>query len=603
MEGNVISIKKHLINQEAAYYEKCTTHTSSTTKTEPTTSTLATTTDFITTTTTSTTTTTTTTTSTTTTTTTTTTLSTTTSASIFNFQTSNNNKYDPFIYNFGTSDNQNQNFDNSNSIFYTTQQIKPESSKDFASIRQDGTRTSSYQTKPDEIFKTNTPEIQTTEIPQTETTTKKTTTTTKARTTIRTTETTRQPIITELSSLTEPTESRSSKSKIQEQLDKILVEQTSLIKSRNSTKTVQKTPKTTTAIPSKLLYEFLKNNLNDMSKIDHLLINFDHIDLKANTLEVLTSDKSLIFYMKIMNRTDIFKGIKNGAAYLHAKTNFVLNLNERASDLCLTSSLGKTNNKNRLNKLNSNLNELKYDMSCGNGWTVSFWIKVSNLNLFDKTIVKVDNLVNNRIDDYSKFFILKLSNFDLKIQFLFKRKLWTVNQNIIWKSEWTMITLTWSEFEGITIYVNDKKLLCQQMFEYYSTKEDSVSELAKNENSAVNGKSSAQSYNSFNSQSSQTIDQEYEKFKKRSYADPNSATPGVIYIGLNNKVNKFGRKFYWSYRDESSNPQSNLLLASSFSEAILIDELAIINYRMNSKEIAQIYLKGKCLLLKKKLNY
>src|SRR5437868_4557279 len=69
----------------------------------------------------------------------------------------------------------------------------------------------------------------------------------------------------------------------------------------------------------------------------------------------------------------------------------------------------------------------------------------------------------------SKFFILKLSNFDMKVQFLYRRKLWTVLQNVIWKSEWTMLTFSWSEFEGITIYVNDKKLLCQQLYEYYKS--------------------------------------------------------------------------------------------------------------------------------------
>jgi hypothetical protein len=342
---------------------------------------------------------------------------------------------------------------------------------------------------------------------------------------------------------------------------------------------------------SQFSYSFLKqihDNVKNTSleKIDTLLINFDHIDLKSNTLEVSTSNKNTFFAMKITNRTDIFKGVKNGAVYLHSKTSFSLNLNEYASDFCLTSSFFKPNLfKSKNKKLKKTIIQQIYDSTCDNGWTVSFWIKVTNLNLFDKTILKVDNLINNQIDDFSKFFVLKLSNFDIKIQFLYKKKLWTVNQNIMWKSEWTMLTLTWSEFEGITVYLNDKKLLCQQMYEYYNVRDDadSMNGGNKNDNLFLGGKA-------YNFENNVAKEAAFEKLRKRSR--DSAALAGLIYIGLNNNVNRYGRKFFWSYRDESSNTQQNVLLASTFSEAILLDEMVIINYKISSKDIMQIYLKG-----------
>jgi len=199
----------------------------------------------------------------------------------------------------------------------------------------------------------------------------------------------------------------------------------------------------------------------------------------------------------------------------------------------------------------------------------------------------VDNLINNQIDDFSKFFVLKLSNFDIKIQFLYKKKLWTVNQNIMWKSEWTMLTLTWSEFEGITVYLNDKKLLCQQMYEYYNVRDeaDNMNGGNKNDNLFLGGKA-------YNFENNVAKEAAFEKLRKRSR--DSAALAGLIYIGLNNNVNRYGRKFFWSYRDESSNTQQNVLLASTFSEAILLDEMVIINYKISSKDIMQIYLKGMC---------
>lgn len=249
------------------------------------------------------------------------------------------------------------------------------------------------------------------------------------------------------------------------------------------------------------------------------------------------------------------KGIRNGAVYLHSKTGFILNLKENSHDFCLTSSFLNLSHRNNLTKINQ---LAKSD--CSNGWSVFFWIKISNLIFFDKTILKVDNLNDhsnsNRLNKNSKYFVLKLSNSDVKIQFLFKRKLWTINQNVLWKSEWTMFSLMWTEFEGLTLHLNDKKIICQQTFEYYSQREisNNLSNLFSSEDS-------------FHSES------------------------GNIYIGFNNKQNNSNKKLFSNiFKDEFSNYQ-NSLLASSFNEAILIDELNIKDYKISAKEILQNYLR------------
>jgi hypothetical protein len=292
------------------------------------------------------------------------------------------------------------------------------------------------------------------------------------------------------------------------------------------------------------------NQAND--KLDKLLIDFDNIDRKRNTIQVKSSLNNTQFAMRIFNRTDVFKGVRNGAIYLHSKTNFMLNLNQHSSDFCLTSQ-----------RLNS---------ACSNGWTVSFWIKISNLNLFDKTILKVDNLNTNRVDFNSKFFLIKLTNFDLRVQFLYKRKLWTIVQNVLWKSEWTLLTLTWSEYDGITLYINEKKLLCQQLYDYYSMRDD----LTRRDDFLVSsGRKPSDVYN-----------EATDTYSKRSFG--NELQSGVIYIGLNNQLNRFGRKFFWNY--ESSN--QNVLLASTFSEAVLLDQMSLVNHLLSSKEIMESFYKG-----------
>ena len=45
---------------------------------------------------------------------------------------------------------------------------------------------------------------------------------------------------------------------------------------------------------------------NQSHKIKSLLINFDHIDSQRNVMEAISDDRK--FPIKIINRTDIFKG-------------------------------------------------------------------------------------------------------------------------------------------------------------------------------------------------------------------------------------------------------------------------------------------------------
>lgn len=131
---------------------------------------------------------------------------------------------------------------------------------------------------------------------------------------------------------------------------------------------------------------------------------------------------------------------------------------------------------------------------------------MSYLSLFDKTLLKVDNFYDQQIADHSKFFTLRLSSFEIKIEFLYKRKLWSIQQSVVWKSEWTMLTLTWQEFEGLSLYVNSVRLLCQQTFEYYSPNEQYSSSKMK-----------------------------VDKYK-RSQIYVNNTYGSILFIGINNKL-------------------------------------------------------------------
>jgi hypothetical protein len=227
--------------------------------------------------------------------------------------------------------------------------------------------------------------------------------------------------------------------------------------------------------------------------------------------------------------------------------------------------------------------------SCDQGWTVSFWIKVSNLNLFDKTIIRVDTFSNKPLKQYNtnsmKYLIIRISNFDIRTQFLYKKKLWTLTQNVIWKSEWSQLSITWHEFEGITVYINERKIICQQHFEFYNHKED------KNKMSSFNFGDSISEFLNFQNIFTKSVtyfDSETNSSSINFINANNYNVQSLIYIGLNNKAKSVNRKMYWMNREE----QNNVLLTTAYAEAILIDELLIYNYRLNSKQILELYLKG-----------
>ena len=112
--------------------------------------------------------------------------------------------------------------------------------------------------------------------------------------------------------------------------------------------------------------------LRRQAELNSVHVNFDYVNIAMNSLEVATSREDVKFQMEIVNRTDIFKGIQNGAVYLHAKTGFMLDLAEHANDFCLTSRVSEG-----------------VDLSCSKGWSVSFWFKIFSRVYFDKTILQV----------------------------------------------------------------------------------------------------------------------------------------------------------------------------------------------------------------------
>ena len=334
-------------------------------------------------------------------------------------------------------------------------------------------------------------------------------------------------------------------------------------------------------------------------KLNYLSINFDHINVRNNTSKVLSSLSDLTFDLNIVNRTDIFKGVRNGAIYLHSKTYFTLNLNEHIENFCITS----VNAKNKLmqfRKQNIKIIEPNINSdACEQGWTISFWIKVSNLNLFDKTIIRVDTFSNRPLKQYNsnimKYLIIRISNFDIRAQFLYKKKLWTLTQNVIWKSEWSQLSITWHEFEGITVYINERKIVCQQHFEFYNHKEDRNKMGSFNFGDSFNDFLNIQTYLS---KSVAFFDSEtYNNASGSNFMNINNNNNNIqslIYIGLNNKAKSVNRKMYWMNREE----QNNILLTTAYAEAILIDELLIYNSCLNSKQILELYFKG--ILSKKK---
>lgn len=109
-----------------------------------------------------------------------------------------------------------------------------------------------------------------------------------------------------------------------------------------------------------------------------------------------------------------------------------------------------------------------------------------------------------------------------------------------------MFTLSWTEFEGLSVFVNDKLFSNEQSFEYYSP-------LAATRNRF-----------SFNTR------------REFDYSNIQGDGSSNILVGLNNEVEMVNSK----------------LKEESFSESILIDELEINNYRLSVKEISEYYLKS-----------
>ncbi|RNA07694.1 hypothetical protein BpHYR1_014416 [Brachionus plicatilis] len=288
-------------------------------------------------------------------------------------------------------------------------------------------------------------------------------------------------------------------------------------------------------------------------KLENLFINFDSIDIVENRVEVLTSGR-LKYWAKIENKTDILRGIRNGAIYLHSKTSLSLDLMEQSQDLCVTSLKDARD---------------KFDQSCVNGWTVSFWFKVSYLNLFDKTILKVDNFIDNKVTDFSKYLLIKISNWEVRVEFLYRRKFWSIAQKFVWRPEWTMLSMTWSEFEGLSVFINGNRLFSQQLFEYYS---------------------SSDIYGAMKSNNFEDIleDEKLVNYlAKRSFNLTQNL--GVINIGLTNKISQNTRKFFFSYRDRIAAQNSSQ--TAVYSESILLDQMFILNKKIGSREIYNLYVK------------
>lgn len=225
-----------------------------------------------------------------------------------------------------------------------------------------------------------------------------------------------------------------------------------------TTATISKAYKTNDT-PILLVSEPSNELLQSEPQINSLHINFDNINIAMNSIEVESSQKDVKFQMDIVNRTDIFKGIREGAVFLHPNTGFLLNLAEHANDFCLS----------------SRAIEGGVDEACARGWSVSFWFKIFNRVLFDKTMVQVDNR------EAGKIFAIKVSSHRIRIQFLYESKLWSVEKELVWLSEWSMLTVTWTEFEGLTVYVNNKLISYQQSFEYYSPQADQKTSMFEEE--------------------------------------------------------------------------------------------------------------------------
>jgi hypothetical protein len=68
--------------------------------------------------------------------------------------------------------------------------------------------------------------------------------------------------------------------------------------------------------------------------------------------------------------------------------------------------------------------------------------------------------------------------------------------------------------------------------------------------------------------------------------------PGTIFVGFNNEVPEHSRAFFWNFNNEAFDGGEQ----ESLSEAILLDELDIKNFRSQTKDIFENYLRSKFYL-------
>ena len=289
---------------------------------------------------------------------------------------------------------------------------------------------------------------------------------------------------------------------------------TTLISSTvSTTKTTAKS--TSTSLKTTSYSTSTKSHItNTPNRIGFLKIDFDFIS-KGN-LKVLTNESEMNFKVIAVNQTDIFRGLINGAASLNSCNGFLIDLNNYDTEFCISSD----------------------GTNCAQGWTVSFWLKKVNSNNFDKNIF--DNFKNN-----SNYLSIRISESELIVKFVNQNKLWSISQNFrLVEKEWTMFTFTWTDFEGLVIYINNRKLSYKtefiQLQNNYFRKENILS----NMNIGLSN---------YGSMASVKIG--FENLKKRS----------ECYINSNQ---------------------------SSYDSFILIDEMTILNHKLTNREIAANYLKG-----------
>ena len=122
-----------------------------------------------------------------------------------------------------------------------------------------------------------------------------------------------------------------------------------------------------------------------------------------------------------------------------------------------------------------------------------------------------------------------------------------------------MLTLTWQEFDGLSVYVNSVRLLCQQAFEYYAPNEmlfPTSLKAGPNKND--------------------------NKYNKRSQANSTTSSPNMtsmppqnlgstLFIGINNKVVLKSIQVFYYYKNHNRNVNDfrNTLGSIEFEKTLL----------------------------------